>query len=89
MQKYSGSKRTFTALLKKMIEKKKFGLVLALTRRNAAPVFCAMLPQVSFRFTCLSHANRVAVQLGGKWRRRGMEGACRFSSDSIAIRGRY
>ncbi|KAJ8592867.1 Ku DNA-binding complex, Ku70 subunit [Rhizopogon salebrosus TDB-379] len=43
--KYSGSKRTFTALLKKMIEKKKFGLVLTLTRRNAAPVFCAMLPQ--------------------------------------------
>ncbi|KAG1736302.1 SPOC like C-terminal domain-containing protein [Suillus lakei] len=43
--KYSGSKRTFAALLKKMIEKKKIGLVLALTRRNAAPVFCAMLPQ--------------------------------------------
>ncbi|KAG0705785.1 SPOC like C-terminal domain-containing protein [Suillus ampliporus] len=43
--KYSGSKRTFTALLKKMIEKKKIGLVLALTRRNSAPIFCAMLPQ--------------------------------------------
>ncbi|KAG2115015.1 SPOC like C-terminal domain-containing protein [Suillus clintonianus] len=43
--KYSGSKRTFAALLKKMIEKKKIGLVVALTRRNAAPVFCAMLPQ--------------------------------------------
>lgn len=43
--KYSGSKRTFAALLKKMIEKKKIGLVLALTRRNFAPVFCAMLPQ--------------------------------------------
>lgn len=43
--KYSGSKRTFAALLKKMIEKKKIGLVLALMRRNAAPVFCAMLPQ--------------------------------------------
>jgi ATP-dependent DNA helicase 2 subunit 1 len=50
MQKYSGSKRTFAALLKKMIEKKKIGLVLALMRRNAAPVFCAMLPQVSFVF---------------------------------------
>ncbi|OJA08279.1 hypothetical protein AZE42_03775 [Rhizopogon vesiculosus] len=45
MQKYSGSKRTFTALLKRMIERKKLGLVLALTRRNAAPIFCAMLPQ--------------------------------------------
>ncbi|OAX41910.1 Ku DNA-binding complex, Ku70 subunit [Rhizopogon vinicolor AM-OR11-026] len=45
MQKYSGSKRTFTALLKKMIEREKLGLVLALTRRNAAPIFCAMLPQ--------------------------------------------
>ncbi|KAG2116876.1 SPOC like C-terminal domain-containing protein [Suillus cothurnatus] len=44
--KYSGSKRTFAALLKKMIEKKKIGLVLALMRRNAAPCFCAMLPQV-------------------------------------------
>ncbi|KAG1767920.1 SPOC like C-terminal domain-containing protein [Suillus occidentalis] len=43
--KYSGSKRTFAALLKKMIEKKKIGLVLALTRSNSAPVFCAMLPQ--------------------------------------------
>ncbi|KAG1735345.1 SPOC like C-terminal domain-containing protein [Suillus paluster] len=43
--KYSGSKRTFTALLKKMIEKKKIGLVLALTRRNVAPIFCAMVPQ--------------------------------------------
>ncbi|KAG2147725.1 SPOC like C-terminal domain-containing protein [Suillus bovinus] len=43
--KYSGSKRTFAALLKKMIEKKKIGHVLALTRSNAAPVFCAMLPQ--------------------------------------------
>ncbi|KAG1822093.1 SPOC like C-terminal domain-containing protein [Suillus variegatus] len=43
--KYSGSKRTFAALLRKMIEKKKIGLVLALTRRNTAPVFCAMLPQ--------------------------------------------
>lgn len=53
MQKYSGSKRTFTALLKKMIAKRKIGLVLALTRRNAAPIFCAMLPQVSSRPPCL------------------------------------
>ncbi|KAH7910526.1 SPOC like C-terminal domain-containing protein [Hygrophoropsis aurantiaca] len=44
-QRYSGSKRTFTALLKSMVAKKKIGLVLALTRRNATPVFCAMLPQ--------------------------------------------
>ncbi|KAF9219431.1 Ku DNA-binding complex, Ku70 subunit [Gyrodon lividus] len=43
--KYSGSKRTFSALLQKMLEKKKIGLVLALIRRNATPVFCAMVPQ--------------------------------------------
>ncbi|TFK34525.1 SPOC like C-terminal domain-containing protein [Crucibulum laeve] len=42
---YSGSKRTFSALLKAMIKKKKIGLVLTLTRRNASPIFCALLPQ--------------------------------------------
>ncbi|KIK96288.1 hypothetical protein PAXRUDRAFT_826120 [Paxillus rubicundulus Ve08.2h10] len=43
--KYSGSKRTFSALLQKMLEKNKIGLALALTRRNTTPVFCAMVPQ--------------------------------------------
>ncbi|KAI0833848.1 ku70-like protein [Trametes gibbosa] len=42
---YSGSKRTFTALLKTMIKKKKVAIVLSLMRRNASPVFCAVLPQ--------------------------------------------
>ncbi|KAI0353683.1 ku70-like protein [Trametes cingulata] len=42
---YSGSKRTFTALLKTMIKKRKIAIVLALTRRNASPIFCAVLPQ--------------------------------------------
>ncbi|KAJ3501671.1 hypothetical protein NMY22_g18843 [Coprinellus aureogranulatus] len=42
---YSGSKRTFSALLKSMIRKKKVGLALALTRRNASPMFCYLLPQ--------------------------------------------
>ncbi|KAG6816666.1 hypothetical protein H0H87_004026 [Tephrocybe sp. NHM501043] len=42
---YSGSKRTFSALVKSLVEKDKMGLVLALTRRNATPVFCALLPQ--------------------------------------------
>ncbi|KAI0656449.1 ku70-like protein [Cubamyces menziesii] len=42
---YSGSKRTFTALLRTMIEKGKIGIVLILTRRNASPAFCAVLPQ--------------------------------------------
>ncbi|GJE85629.1 Ku DNA-binding complex, Ku70 subunit [Phanerochaete sordida] len=46
---YSGSKRTFSALLKTMEKKKKIGLVLALMRRNATPVFCAMLPQAEQR----------------------------------------
>ncbi|KIM53000.1 hypothetical protein SCLCIDRAFT_18053 [Scleroderma citrinum Foug A] len=43
--KYSGSKRTFSALLQKMLEKKKIGLARVLVRRNSSPVFCAMLPQ--------------------------------------------
>ncbi|KAI0667937.1 ku70-like protein [Trametes maxima] len=42
---YSGSKRTFAALLRTMIDKRKIAIVLALTRRNASPVFCAVLPQ--------------------------------------------
>ncbi|TBU42797.1 ku70-like protein [Dichomitus squalens] len=42
---FSGSKRTFTALLRTMISKKKIAIVLALTRRNSSPIFCAMLPQ--------------------------------------------
>ncbi|TFK50167.1 ku70-like protein [Heliocybe sulcata] len=42
---YSGSKRTFSALLKSMIKKDKIGLALVLMRRNSSPVFCALLPQ--------------------------------------------
>ncbi|THU98368.1 Ku DNA-binding complex Ku70 subunit [Dendrothele bispora CBS 962.96] len=42
---YSGSKRTFAALLKSMVKKEKVGLVLALTRRNSSPTFFALLPQ--------------------------------------------
>ncbi|KAG6888008.1 hypothetical protein C0992_009921 [Termitomyces sp. T32_za158] len=42
---YTGSKRTFSALIKSLVKKKKMGLVLALTRRNATPAFCALLPQ--------------------------------------------
>jgi len=42
---YSGSKRTFSALLRSMIKKKKIGLALSVTRRNSTPLFCAILPQ--------------------------------------------
>ncbi|KDR78542.1 hypothetical protein GALMADRAFT_243950 [Galerina marginata CBS 339.88] len=42
---YSGSKRTFSALLKSMVKKKKIGIALCLNRRNSSPVFCALLPQ--------------------------------------------
>ncbi|KAJ2934104.1 hypothetical protein H1R20_g2970, partial [Candolleomyces eurysporus] len=42
---YSGSKRTFNALLKSMVKKDKIALALALTRRNASPIFCYLLPQ--------------------------------------------
>lgn len=42
---YSGSKRTFAALLKSMVKKNKMGLVLAVTRSNSIPTFCALLPQ--------------------------------------------
>ena len=43
---YSGSKRTFTALLKAVKKKGKIGLVRALFRSNSTPIFCAMCPQV-------------------------------------------
>lgn len=42
---YSGSRRTFCALLKSMVKKAKIGLVLTLFRRSSTPSFCAMLPQ--------------------------------------------
>ena len=42
---FAGSRRTFTALLSSMVKKGKIGLVRALTRRNAPPSFCALLPQ--------------------------------------------
>ncbi|KAI9456788.1 SPOC like C-terminal domain-containing protein [Russula earlei] len=42
---YAGSRRTFTALLSSMIKKGKIALVRALTRRNASPSFCVLLPQ--------------------------------------------
>jgi ATP-dependent DNA helicase 2 subunit 1 len=42
---YAGSRRTFTALLSSMVKKGKIGLVRVLTRRNASPSFCALLPQ--------------------------------------------
>jgi ATP-dependent DNA helicase 2 subunit 1 len=45
-QAYSGSTRTFSALLKTMLAKDKIGLVLGITRRNSAPTFFAMMPQV-------------------------------------------
>ncbi|KAL5485891.1 KU70 [Sanghuangporus weigelae] len=44
-QAYSGSKRTFTALLKTLKKKKKIGLVRVLLRSNSSPVFCALCPQ--------------------------------------------
>ncbi|KAG2017394.1 Ku70 [Coprinopsis cinerea AmutBmut pab1-1] len=46
---YSGSKRTFKALLNSMIEKDKIGLALVLMRKNASPVFCYLLPQKETR----------------------------------------
>ncbi|PCH42686.1 ku70-like protein [Wolfiporia cocos MD-104 SS10] len=42
---YYGSNCTFSALLRTMLKKNKIAIVLALTRRNASPMFCAMLPQ--------------------------------------------
>jgi Ku70/Ku80 beta-barrel domain len=42
---YAGSRRTFAALLSSMMKKGKIGLARVLTRRNASPSFCALLPQ--------------------------------------------
>ncbi|KAI0077815.1 ku70-like protein [Panus rudis PR-1116 ss-1] len=44
--RYSGSNRTFNALLKSMVKRKRMGIVRTLLRRNSAPIFCALLPQV-------------------------------------------
>ncbi|KAL1746005.1 ku70-like protein [Schizophyllum fasciatum] len=46
---YSGSKRTFSALLQSLVKKNKIGLARVLTRRNATPTFCAMVPQMEQR----------------------------------------
>lgn len=43
--KFAGSRRTFVALLRTMVEKKKVGYVRAITRRNSTVVFCALVPQ--------------------------------------------
>lgn len=45
-QAYSGSKRTFNALLKTLVKKNKIGLVRVLLRSNASPLICALVPQV-------------------------------------------
>jgi len=42
---YSGSKRTFSALVTSMIKKKKFALVLGMPRSNSSPTFYAMIAQ--------------------------------------------
>lgn len=65
-QAYSGSKRTFSALLKSMVKKDKIGLVLSLSRRNSSPTFCALLPQVPPIF----HRNR--FEISRICRRRGL-----------------
>ncbi|KAH8828524.1 SPOC like C-terminal domain-containing protein [Flagelloscypha sp. PMI_526] len=42
---FSGSKRTFSALLKSMVKKDKIAIARGLIRRNATPTFFALLPQ--------------------------------------------
>ncbi|KAF9650204.1 Ku DNA-binding complex, Ku70 subunit [Thelephora ganbajun] len=42
---YSGSRCTFSALLKSMVKRRKIGLVLTLFWQNSTPSFCAMVPQ--------------------------------------------
>lgn len=46
-QAFSGSVRTFSALLKSMLAKNKIGLVMGIARRNSAPMFYALIPQVA------------------------------------------
>jgi ATP-dependent DNA helicase 2 subunit 1 len=47
---FTGSIRTFKALLDSMLNKKKYALTRCLFRRNSAMIFCAMLPQVGISF---------------------------------------
>ncbi|CEL55936.1 ATP-dependent DNA helicase II subunit 1 OS=Aspergillus oryzae (strain ATCC 42149 / RIB 40) GN=ku70 PE=3 SV=1 [Rhizoctonia solani AG-1 IB] len=46
---FTGSIRTFKALLDSMLNKKKYALTRCLFRRNSAMIFCAMLPQEEVR----------------------------------------
>lgn len=46
LQVWTGSTRTFAALLQVMLEKGKAGLGLLLPRRNTAPVHVLVMPQV-------------------------------------------
>ncbi|KAJ9102284.1 hypothetical protein QFC19_004832 [Naganishia cerealis] len=42
---YAGSTRTFSALLKACLDKKKHALALVVTRKNSTPVFACLIPQ--------------------------------------------
>ncbi|QRW18462.1 ATP-dependent DNA helicase II, 70 kDa subunit [Rhizoctonia solani] len=46
---FTGSIRTFKALLDSMLSKKKYALTRCLFRKNSAIIFCAMLPQEELR----------------------------------------
>ena len=52
-----------------MLEKNKIGLVLAVTRRNATPTFCALVPQVDAVLLALPVANLVAYFRQKRWKR--------------------
>lgn len=86
-QSYSGSKRTFSALLKSMIKKKKIGLALVLTRRNATPMFCALLPQVRSSSQILFPEVKNSLARNPRWR--WVEWAGWHSPHSAPFCGRY
>lgn len=49
---FSGSTRTFAALLAACANRNRVAVALALLRRNAIPMFCCLIPQVSFSCGC-------------------------------------
>ena len=85
---FTGSTRTFHALLKTMIAKEKIALCLGLFRRNSSPYFYVMVPQVHLPYTCESQ--RLTVRIGGNRQREwSARTAGWLPSHSSSLCGRY
>ncbi|TDL25552.1 Ku DNA-binding complex, Ku70 subunit [Rickenella mellea] len=82
---FSGSRRTFTALMKTLIKKGKIGIVRVLMRRNSSPLFCALLPQAEKTeesgWTEPGGFHLIPLPFADDLRAAPIEEACRASND--------